>query len=314
MRRLISLLICLFVIPLAIACGDDDGDDTQNNWDIGENQTHSECFDEDKYDAPIEDCPIACPLAEGYSYVEDDCGCACEYSEPDPPISCPDEDDGYRYVSDDPDECMVIEFPCEGHQEHFNNECGCGCRDVDGPPPPPVECDEEDGYTYDYVNDDPDECQDAIIDCFDEESMSFENNCGCGCKHPIDDPPPPGEPVCEAQDASEGGFCRADIFYGYAYDGRTCSRISGCECVGDDCDDLYASRDDCEQAYDDECFADACEPMDIAGEGPCDAILGYGYAGQEHGCVPVGGCDCVGDDCDLLYGDPGTCEDDHRHC
>ena len=53
--------------------------------------------------------------------------------------------------------------------------------------------------------------------------------------------------VCEA-DAAEGvGEC--DAFFGYAWDGQACVGISGCECVGLDCDGLPLEPADCEAAH-----------------------------------------------------------------
>ena len=312
MRWLIPVLTVFFALSLVTACGDDTGTSTPNDWKVGENQSEPDCKDDSFYDASLEDCPIPCPLAEGYSYFEDDCGCACLFDDPDPPppISCPDESDGYHYMADNRDDCAAIDFMCDSRQEPFYNECGCGCRDLE---PPSLGCDEEDGFFYDYHSYDVEECDLIWVSCPDVEgTYHFENNCGCGCKEAIGFPPGPVDPQCEAMDARGEGYCRAE--FGYAYDGRSCRWIHGCECVGEDCDALFETRQQCLEAYDDDCLQRACEPMDVSGEGYCDAILGFGYFGENGGCMMIGGCDCIGDDCDLLYMDPMDCEEDHRHC
>lgn len=75
---------------------------------------------------------VQCPDVEGGFGVQiDDCGCYCGYHEPEPPAECPDEDDGYDYVSTDPDECAVIFVSCEVGQQPFSDECGCGCINTD---------------------------------------------------------------------------------------------------------------------------------------------------------------------------------------
>jgi len=44
---------------------------------------------------------------------------------------------------------------------------------------------------------------------------------------------------------------------------------------------------------------DTCEPQDAAGDGQCLCMLGYIFDGE--GCAMVGGCECVGADCDALF-------------
>jgi hypothetical protein len=54
-------------------------------------------------------------------------------------------------------------------------------------------------------------------------------------------------PDCEPDDAAGEGLC--DAFFGYAWDGRSCVGISGCDCVGEDCADLTFDPAACEAAH-----------------------------------------------------------------
>jgi hypothetical protein len=68
---------------------------------------------------------------------------------------------------------------------------------------------------------------------------------------------------CTPQDAMGEGFC--DAFFGYAWTGVGCGGVSGCSCVGADCDALYASVDECNAAHEG-CF-------DPTGTFACGAAL-----------------------------------------
>lgn len=48
-----------------------------------------------------------------------------------------------------------------------------------------------------------------------------------------------------------------------------------------------------------------CAPMDVEGEGGCDAVLGYRFDGSE--CRSISGCSCEGDDCRKLYKSADRC-------
>ncbi len=52
---------------------------------------------------------------------------------------------------------------------------------------------------------------------------------------------------CPAMDGAGEGPC--DAFFGYAWTGDECSGVSGCSCIGVDCDATYADREACEQAF-----------------------------------------------------------------
>lgn len=115
----------------------------------------------------------------------------------------------------------------------------------------------------------------------------FENECGCGCE-PSDDP----GPTCDAQDIRAEGPCTAII--GVAWNGEACVALSGCSCVGEDCDDIYEDMASC-QADHAECLS--CDPapgdpgVEFVGNSPaeCAVILfgceeGTEYFANECGC------------------------------
>ncbi len=52
---------------------------------------------------------------------------------------------------------------------------------------------------------------------------------------------------CPAMDVAGEGEC--DAFFGYAWTGDACVGVSGCSCVGEDCDATYQDREACEQAF-----------------------------------------------------------------
>ena len=52
--------------------------------------------------------------------------------------------------------------------------------------------------------------------------------------------------ICDAMDARGDGACAAII--GYKFDGSRCRAMSGCSCVGSDCDDLFRSGNRCRSA------------------------------------------------------------------
>lgn len=65
---------------------------------------------------------------------------------------------------------------------------------------------------------------------------------------PASDVPASDAPLdCSAQDARGEGAC--DLALGVAWLGSYCGTLSGCSCVGDDCDALYADLDACGQAH-----------------------------------------------------------------
>jgi hypothetical protein len=55
---------------------------------------------------------------------------------------------------------------------------------------------------------------------------------------------------CERQTAEGVGACTDAL--GVRWNGATCEQLQGCECQGDDCDDVYPSLENCE-AYNIDC-------------------------------------------------------------
>ncbi|MBW1809525.1 MAG: dockerin type I repeat-containing protein [Deltaproteobacteria bacterium] len=119
---------------------------------------------------------------------------------------------------------------------------------------------------------------------------------------------------CSAMEAElAGGMC--DTGWGYKWDGSECVYLGGrCECLGEDCHNLFQSQQDCRQAYG-HCFpGDSCDPMSAElGDIPCDTFWGYKWDGNQ--CVYLGGgCPCEGADCDKLYQSEEACRLTHAHC
>jgi hypothetical protein len=50
--------------------------------------------------------------------------------------------------------------------------------------------------------------------------------------------------ACDAMDAVGEGMCRR-LPFGWAWGGSSCRLVQGCECIGADCDALYATIEDC---------------------------------------------------------------------
>lgn len=112
---------------------------------------------------------------------------------------------------------------------------------------------------------------------------------------------------CEAQDAMGDGPCPAII--GARWNGSACELMGGCDCVGADCGSTYDTQAECEAAH---AGCASCAAIDARGEGPCEAILGWGWDGTS--CTALSGCECVGTECAALHSEPALCETAHRHC
>lgn len=59
--------------------------------------------------------------------------------------------------------------------------------------------------------------------------------------------PDAGTVSCAPQDARGEGLC--DGFFGYAWNGSTCTAVTGCRCVGADCPSLSRDPDACRARY-----------------------------------------------------------------
>lgn len=114
--------------------------------------------------------------------------------------------------------------------------------------------------------------------------------------------------ACEPQDVAGEGAC--DAAFGVFFLGNTCGWVSGCSCVGEDCDNGYANEASCEAAHP-ECFG-TCAAQDITLVGGCEPASVYMFNGIE--CVAMDGCSCVGDDCAEVYPTPEECAAAHAGC
>lgn len=119
-------------------------------------------------------------------------------------------------------------------------------------------------------------------------------------------------PDCRPQDARSGGRCANGV--GFAWDGTACRQVA-CICVGTECDDIFATEAACE-AYFGACETDPmpdCHEDDAMGQGDCDLLLGYAFTSR--GCMPIGGCSCVGADCASVTGrSEEACNASHANC
>jgi hypothetical protein len=154
---------------------------------------------------------------------------------------------------------------------------------TDGPPCGPVVCDE--GLVC---------CNESCGVCTEPGGSCIDVEC--------DDPT---LPRCDAMDATPVGAC--DLHLGIAFDGEECVSLSGCSCEGEDCDSLFMSPDECENACaisedGDSCggFTGAtCSPGFYCAFDPDVACVGAGMcrAFDPSDCVgaPVMVCGCDGE-------------------
>ncbi|MGM0554884.1 MAG: hypothetical protein ACQEVA_00710 [Myxococcota bacterium] len=140
--------------------------------------------------------------------------------------------------------------------------------------------------------------------CEDGDEIYSDEVCGCGCVEGSTDP-------CAPQDARGEGACAAVV--GVIWNGESCVSISGCSCVGSDCDKTYDSVEACENDRS-ACLEPDCAAQDARGVGPCDAVLGWAWTGSESGCQAISGCECRGADCDALYESQRSCQEDNVKC
>lgn len=138
--------------------------------------------------------------------------------------------------------------------------------------------------------------------------------------------------TCPAMDVRGQGACGC-ISMGWTWNGSACVPLEGgaCECVGEDCDKLAKSKEECETSHaaclpelkSVECGShmlfeqvhDNCGRMDVRGDGACNCIsMGWTWDGT--GCAPLaaGACKCVGQDCDKLSPTQQDCLSKHAAC
>lgn len=115
--------------------------------------------------------------------------------------------------------------------------------------------------------------------------------------------------ACQPQDVSGAGECAAA--FGVFFLGERCGWLSGCNCVGEDCDDPYDDEASCEAAHR-ECLAPDCAPQDISYVGDCDPASVYVFNGIE--CAAMEGCSCVGNDCDARFTSLEACVAAYATC
>jgi hypothetical protein len=113
---------------------------------------------------------------------------------------------------------------------------------------------------------------------------------------------------CETQDVEATGLC--DMVLGVFYTDNGCEYLSGCSCKGSDCSHPFENIAECEAQYS-QCGG-TCDAQDAHGEGPCDQFFGFAFNGSS--CVPVSGCECIGNDCDSLSPDPKGCGIEFAEC
>jgi hypothetical protein len=114
--------------------------------------------------------------------------------------------------------------------------------------------------------------------------------------------------ACKPMDARGVGDCEA--VRGYYWDGRQCQPLVGCDCEGEDCDQLFESQREC--ALVNAGCPPLCEPMEVEAVGPCALLLGYYWDGSR--CASLSGCSCEGPDCDRLFASEEACREVMRGC
>ncbi|MFV8753823.1 hypothetical protein ACNOYE_25035 [Nannocystaceae bacterium ST9] len=166
----------------------------------------------------------------------------------------------------------------------------------------PEECYSPRGWFWNGVT-----CEQIICTCdgpdcnalFPDEGACLEQYAEC-------QPPPPS---CAPQGAVGVGGC--EIFLGWKWDGIDCVPLSGCNCEGPDCGNLYADPDQCKDDHA-ECVGPDCAPDDALPSGDCQLPLGVIWTGDN--CLSISGCECIGSDCDNIAIDELTCWDEHALC
>jgi hypothetical protein len=89
----------------------------------------------------------------------------------------------------------------------------------------------------------------------------------------------PPQPTCNSMEATWTGPC--DTFFGFIWNGKSCEQVSGCQCVGKDCEKTFGSLEECYGYYSFCGAAIACEgkacgdPCSYCPEGqPCQGEPG----------------------------------------
>lgn len=122
-------------------------------------------------------------------------------------------------------------------------------------------------------------CKPTDCTCTDDGWTCTKDCDGGVCKKPSST----GGDSCKAQDASGEGIC--SMLIGVVWDGSSCQSISGCNCKGDDCDDVYTSKDKCREAHKD-CINDTCGTRGARSCGPDQYCA---YTSSDCGATDKGG-------------------------
>jgi hypothetical protein len=96
------------------------------------------------------------------------------------------------------------------------------------------------------------QCDPSVENCDPKVPPCDPNDPSCG-KAPCDpsdtncDPKVPPTDSCAAQQVKADESCGS--FLGYAWNGKDCFALSGCACIGPDCDALFKTADACKEKY-----------------------------------------------------------------
>lgn len=205
---------------------------------------------------------------------------ACVDAGPTPCVDCAAPPPGCHFEGGSCESCgtLVCDDVCGGEAggtceptEYCDYEAGCGFDDSTGVCQPRPE-----GCTEDCP---------GVCGC---DGETYCNACGAAqagvdVQHdgPCGDPEP-----CAAQDARGSGPCAA--FFGYAWNGSSCVGLSGCDCVGTDCDATFDTMAECRTAYA-HCTGETCGTIAglTCGSGEwCDYDRGCGFADGAGICKP----------------------------
>ena len=119
--------------------------------------------------------------------------------------------------------------------------------------------------------------------------------------------------ACDPVKVTGTGNCKKPELLGYYWDGDSCEALTACQCAGD-CGQLTATAKECVSAHMGCTPVPAvCAAQQAEGTGMCKKLIGYKWNGSTCDETVVG-CECVGKDCNSLYGSPGGCSQAHAVC